>query len=168
MADKTTQSIEESAQNLNSPTESAHIAPLDSKAPYGYKADGTPKKKRGRPKKAELAKAKNPVGRPRGDNSAIAEMKARLLASPKSKKVLDTILDAALDDEHKNQSAAWKLLVDRMLPVSYFEKDKDSNGRAAVNITISGVGGEAIDIGSSQATQPSQDIEDIDYEVKDV
>jgi uncharacterized ferredoxin-like protein len=68
-------------------------------------------------------------------------MKARLLASPKSRKVLDSIVNAALDDEHKNQAAAWKLLMDRMLPVSYFEKDA-SGGRAAVNITITGVGGE--------------------------
>ena len=67
-------------------------------------------------------------------------MKARLLASPKSRKVLDSIVNAALDDEHKNQAAAWKLLMDRMLPVSYFEKDA-SGGRSAVNITITGVGG---------------------------
>jgi hypothetical protein len=82
-------------------------------------------KKRGRPSKASLAEArKQPVGRPRGDASAIEEFKARLIASPKSRKVLDAILDAALDDEHKNQAAAWKLLVDRMLPMSYFDKDK--------------------------------------------
>jgi hypothetical protein len=31
--------------------------------------------------------------------------------------------------------------MDRMLPVSYFEKDA-GGGRAAVNITITGVGGE--------------------------
>ena len=63
-----------------------------------------------------------------------------MMASPKSRKVLDSILDAALDDEHKNQAAAWKLLVDRMLPMSYFEKDRDNGGRPSVNITISGVG----------------------------
>ena len=63
-----------------------------------------------------------------------------MLASPKSKKVLDSILDAALNDDHKNQAAAWKLLMDRMLPVSYFEKDKADGGRPAVSITISGIG----------------------------
>ena len=100
-----------------------------------------PAKKRGRPSKAALAEArKQPVGRPRGDASAIEEFKARLMASPKSRKVLDAILDAALDDEHKNQAAAWKLLVDRMLPMSYFDKDKASGSRPSVNITITGVG----------------------------
>ena len=100
-----------------------------------------PQKKRGRPTKAALAEAaKRPVGRPKGDASAIEEFKARLMASPKSRKVLDARLDAALDDEHKNQAAAWKLLVDRMLPMSYFDKDKAGNSRPSVNITISGVG----------------------------
>lgn len=110
-----------------------------------------PPKKRGRPPKTALESVKKrPVGRPKGDASAIEEFKARLLASPKSRKVFDSILDAALDDEHKNQAAAWKLLMDRMLPVSYFEKDKNGGGRASVNITISGIGG-AVDIGSSDS-----------------
>ena len=103
--------------------------------------DNPAPKKKGRPTKSALAEAKKrPVGRPKGDASAIEEFKARLMASPKSRKVLDSILDAALDDEHKNQAAAWKLLVDRMLPMSYFEKDKAGGNRPSVNIVISGVG----------------------------
>ena len=94
-------------------------------------------------------------------NDAIKEFKARLLASPKSRKVLDSILDAALDDEHKNQSAAWKLLMDRMLPISYFDKDKEGGSRAAVNITISGVGGETINIGGNNSSE--DDIIDGEY-----
>jgi hypothetical protein len=117
-------------------------------------------KKRGRPSKASLAEArKQPVGRPRGDASAIEEFKARLMASPKSRKVLDSILDAALDDEHKNQAAAWKLLVDRMLPMSYFEKDKGGSSRPSVNITISGVG-ESVSIAGSDDIV---DVEEYDY-----
>ena len=73
-----------------------------------------------------------------------------MLASPKSQKVLDSIMNAALNDEHKNQAAAWKLLMDRMLPISYFEKDKLSGGRNSVSITISGINTEAtIDTGST-------------------
>lgn len=106
-----------------------------------------PKRRVGRPRKSEVEakkKGNRPVGRPKGDAAIINEMKARLLASPKSRKVLDSIVNAALDDEHKNQSAAWKLLMDRMLPVSYFEKEKENGGRPAVNITISGIGGETV------------------------
>ena len=111
------------------------------------------KKKIGRPKKS-LVKSKKlgnrgQIGRPKGDADAIKEYKARLLASPKSRKVLDSILNAALDDDHKNQAAAWKLLVDRLMPLSYFDKDKIGGGRSAVNITITGVGGEITPIGET-------------------
>ena len=100
------------------------------------------KPKRGRPRKSEVEARRKPgkVGRPKGDASIINEYKARMLASPKSRKVLDSILDAALNDDHKNQAAAWKLLMDRMLPVSYFEKEKADGGRPSVSITISGIG----------------------------
>ena len=84
-------------------------------------------KKIGRPRKVDV-ESKLPTkrgkgGRPKGDAGIINEYKARMLASPKSQKVLDTILNAALNDDHKNQGAAWELLMDRMLPISYFEKD---------------------------------------------
>ena len=112
------------------------------------------KKKIGRPKKS-LVKSKKlgnrgQIGRPKGDADAIKEYKARLLASPKSRKVLDSILNAALDDDHKNQAAAWKLLVDRLMPLSYFDKDKVGGGRSAVNITITGVGGDITTVGESE------------------
>ena len=103
------------------------------------------KRGRGRPRKSEVAAVKpgnkGQVGRPKGDAAIINEYKARMLASPKSRKVLETIFDAALDNDHKNQAAAWKLVMDRILPVGAFEKDvvKD-NGRNAIQINISGVG----------------------------
>ncbi len=104
-----------------------------------------PKRKRGRPRKSDVTSVKkgsrNAVGRPKGDAAIINEYKARMLASPKSRKVLDTIFEAAMDNDHKNQAAAWKLVMDRILPVAAFEKDivKDS-GRNAIQINISGVG----------------------------
>ena len=105
-------------------------------------------KKIGRPRKQDVESKKptkrNKVGRPPGDASIINEYKARMLASPKSKKVLDSILDAALNDDHKNQAAAWKLLMDRMLPISYFEKDNANGSRPSVSITISGIGDATI------------------------
>jgi hypothetical protein len=102
------------------------------------------KKKRGRPRKADIqAKqegGRGKVGRPKGDAAIINEYKARMLASPKSIKVLEAIFDAALDDEHKHQSSAWKLIVDRIAPVAAFEKDVIKNGGGnAISINISGV-----------------------------
>ena len=107
-----------------------------------------PKRKRGRPKKGEIVEkttgSRGKVGRPKGDASIINEYKARMLASPKSRRVLDSIFDAALNDDHKNQAAAWKLVMDRMLPLSYFEKDR-AGGRSAVSITISGIGSGSVE-----------------------
>ena len=68
-----------------------------------------------------------------------------MLASPKSRKVLDSIFNAAMDDDHKNQAAAWKLVMDRILPVAAFEKDiVQNNGKSAIQINITGVGGAEI------------------------
>jgi len=118
---------------LDTPTEHDSAVPLAPDSP-----------KRGRPprKDIEAKKHRNSVGRPLGDASKILEMKARLLNSPKSRKVLDSIFAAALDDNHSNQSAAWKLLIERMLPMTYFEKSKVGGGGAVVNITVSGLGTE--------------------------
>ena len=104
-----------------------------------------PKKRIGRPSNKDVAKKKTgnrgQVGRPKGDAAIMNEYKARMLASPKSAKVLETILSAALDDEHKNQAAAWKIVVDRMLPVGMFEKDVlQSGGKNSIQINITGVG----------------------------
>jgi hypothetical protein len=113
------------------------------------------KPKRGRPKKdnvlAKKAGNRGKVGRPKGDAAIMNEYKARMLASPKSAKVLETILSAALDDEHKNQAAAWKIVVDRMLPVGMFEKDVlASGGKNSIQINITGVGSTSV-VGSTDS-----------------
>lgn len=107
-------------------------------------SEETPKRGRGRPRKTELVEkskgSRGQVGRPKGDAAIINEYKARMLASPKSKKVLETIFNAALDDEHKNQAAAWKMIMDRIAPVAAFEKDVVQNGgKSAIQINITGV-----------------------------
>ena len=103
------------------------------------------KKKVGRPSKKDIESNKrgNRVarGRPKGDAAVINEYKARMLASPKSRKVLDAIFDAALNDEHKNQAAAWKLVMDRIAPTAVFEQEVlKSGGKSAITINITGVG----------------------------
>lgn len=122
------------------------------------------KKRRGRPPKNAIEsktanKGNRPVGRPKGDAGIINEYKARMLASPKSAKVLESIFNAALDDEHKNQAAAWKLVMDRIAPVAAFEKDvTKGSGKNSISINITGVGDTKI--------SAEQDITDVDYEQK--
>ena len=120
------------------------------------------KSRKGRPPSSELSAntKRNAVGRPKGDAAIINEYKARMLSSPKSRKVLDAIFDAALDNDHKNQAAAWKLVVDRILPVSAFEQDIiKQGGRSAIQINITGIG---------TTVSETEVVEDVtDVEIKD-
>lgn len=122
------------------------------------------KRGRGRPKKGEIVavKKKNTgvIGRPKGDTAIINEYKARMLNSPKSAKVLEAIYDAALNDEHKNQAAAWKLIVDRIVPVSAFEASKNGGSTPSISINISGLQSPSVDLAE-------QVIDVTDVEVKD-
>ena len=112
--------------------------------------------KRGRPPKSDIAEIKESrsVGRPKGDAAIINEYKLRMLNSPKSAKVLEAIYDAALNDEHKNQAAAWKLIVDRIIPVSAFETAKAGGGTPQISINISSIGAPTI--------QTTDDVIDVD------
>lgn len=103
--------------------------------------------KRGRPPKAALAeiKEKRSVGRPKGTTAIISEYRDRMLNSPKSAKVLEKIFDAALNDEHPHQAAAWKLVVDRVAPISAFDVSKGSGQAPSISINISGLSGPSVE-----------------------
>ncbi len=47
------------------------------------------------------------------------ELKQTLLEHPDAPKVIETVIRAALDDNHKNQAAAQKILMVRMLHIKY-------------------------------------------------
>ena len=121
-----------------------------------------------RPKKSELAAVKNKnkgvIGRPKGDTAIINEYKTRMLNSPKSAKVLESIFDAALNDDHKNQAAAWKLIVDRIVPVSAFEQAKQGSGTPSVSINIMGLGQATTTV--TDSFEQSED--DVTYDISDV
>ena len=53
---------------------------------------------------------------------------------PDVPKVREKVVRTALDDNHKNQMAAQKILMDRILPISSFEEAVDS--REKINIVI--------------------------------
>ena len=76
-------------------------------------------------------------GRPAGMRARQLELKQTLLEHPDVPKVIETVIRTALDDNHKNQTAAQKILMDRMLPISTFEKAADS--REKINIVINTV-----------------------------
>ena len=68
------------------------------------------------------------------------EIKRTLLERPDVLKVIETVRRTALDDNHKNQTAAQKILMDRMQPISTFEKAVDS--REKIHIVINTIRSE--------------------------
>jgi hypothetical protein len=119
------------------------------------------KKSKGRPKgSGKLTMAKYADAKPlamlaKTENQRVKELK-ELLINSAGVNVVQKTVQIALDDDHPAQMAALKLCMDRMLPVTLFEKEK--NQRSAVNITISGIGGVTI----GENTVEAEDIESKD------
>ena len=101
------------------------------------------KRKMGRPKGSYKSTIQRLADAPKGqilaktENEKIKELR-QLLINGAGTKVVEKAIQIALDDEHPCQSAMIKLCVDRMLPVSMFDKDKIQ--RSAVTINITGIG----------------------------
>ena len=116
----------------------------------------TAPRRRGRPPKSlvESKRKRGKVGRPAGDAQRIQEFKARLL-STSGTKIIDTVIRKALDDDDKDQIAALKMCMDRLLPTSLFEKDAKGQ-RNAVTINITGLGEAKVEA-----------VEEIDAEIID-
>ena len=64
-------------------------------------------------------------GRPEGMRAVQLDIQRRLIEHPDRAKVVEAVYRIALDDEHKHQAAAMKLLMDRMLPISVCDKNAD-------------------------------------------
>lgn len=119
----------------------------------------SPSKKRGRPRKAdvEAKKKRGVVGRPPGEAARIKEFYARLL-STSGEKVIETVLRKAMDDGDKDQVACLKMCIDRLLPISHFEKQ--GQGRSnSIQVQI-------VTTGTPQIA--ATETEEIGYEVIDV
>ena len=118
-----------------------------------------PPRKRGRPRKADIEakKNRNSVGRPPGEAARIKEFYARLL-STSGEKVIETVLRKAMDDQDKDQVACLKMCMDRLLPVSHFEKQ--GQGRSnAIQVQI-------VTTGTPQIA--AREAQEVGYEVIDV
>jgi len=118
-------------------------------------------KKKGRPKGAVNKKftmatyAERPAALlPKTEVQRIKELKDLLINSAGSN-VVHKAIEIAMNDEHPAQAAMLKLCMDRMLPVSLFEKE--GKQRNAVTINITGIG----------EINHAQTIDAEDIEVKD-
>ena len=100
------------------------------------------RRKVGRPLKKDIeAKKKGnrgKVGRPAGDAARINEFKARLLGTS-GDKIIETLIAKALNPDDKDNMAALKLCVDRILPLSVFDAAKNSGSTPQISINITGL-----------------------------
>tara|TARA_R110000868_G_scaffold166093_1_gene399977 strand:- start:1107 stop:1469 length:363 start_codon:yes stop_codon:yes gene_type:complete len=95
-----------------------------------------PKRSVGRPLGTKM------LGRPptmlvKTDHQKINELK-KLLLDGAGELVVTKAIEIAMNDAHPAQAAMIKLCMDRTLPVSLFEKDRQQ--RSAVTINITGLG----------------------------
>lgn len=106
------------------------------------------RRKVGRPLKKDIeAKKKGnrgKVGRPAGDAARINEFKARLLGTS-GDKIIETLIHKALDPNDKDQIAALKMCVDRVLPLSMFDAAKNSGTAPQISINITGLSNPTVD-----------------------
>jgi hypothetical protein len=118
------------------------------------------RRKLGRPLKKDIeAKKKGnrgKVGRPAGDSARIAEFKARLLGTS-GDKIIETLIHKALDPNDKDQIAALKMCVDRVLPLSVFDAAKNSGTTPQISINITGLTNPAVDAGVVDMIEDNSD-----------
>lgn len=60
-------------------------------------------------------------------------------------KAHNQIVRTALDETHKNQTAAQKILMDRILPISTFEKQFDNREKITINVSVIGKESETLE-----------------------
>jgi hypothetical protein len=142
--------VSSSTDALSSPAQAS--VPVPTKNPRGA----------GRPKKSAIAakKKRELRGRPPGEAARIREFHARLLTT-KGDHIIETIIKKALDPTDKDQAAMLKMCADRLLPLSYFEKNGQGQSKAGITINISGLTDAKID-----ASDNVIDAEDVDYDDK--
>ena len=82
--------------------------------------------------------SKTPVkrGRPAGTRARQLELKQTLLEHPDVPAVIETVVRTALDETHKNQTAAQKILMDRILPINTFDKKYDTKEKLTINVSV--------------------------------
>lgn len=145
---------------LSIPYDEAPVLVQDKEIPVLGKTRG-----KGRPKSSEIQavknKNKNKIGRPVGDAGRLQEFKARLLATGGSR-ILDKMIQIALDDEHPGQMAAIKMSMDRILPLSSFEAAKNAGNTPTITINVSGMT-SSVDI----QQETNEVIDDVQFEEKE-
>lgn len=78
------------------------------------------------------------IGRPIGQAARIEEFKQQLIATNGSV-LISKLIQVALHDGNPGQMAALKMCVDRILPVSHFDKATNGGQSPTISINITGL-----------------------------
>ena len=124
------------------------------KAVVSKEVKGVVKRGRGRPRgsfKTDLVRLAEGKGLIAGktEHQKIKELKSMLLDGA-GQQMVGKAIEIALNDKHPHQGAMIKLCIDRLLPLSLFEKEK--NQRSAITINITGLGAEPTVIDAEDIT----------------
>ena len=102
------------------------------------------------------------IGRPPGQTSRIDEFKQRLV-STSGDAIISKLIQIALHDGNPGQMSALKMCVDRVLPLSHFDKAVNGNQSPTISINISGLtNSTATVVGSQGDYGTTDDITDIE------
>ena len=94
-----------------------------------------------------MTRTGNPIGRPKGGSLAVKALND-FAEGADFPAVMNALVLAAKDPDHKAFAAAQKLIWDRIGHISHFDKPGGGTGHVAVNINISTMGevaGEVVD-----------------------
>lgn len=83
--------------------------------------------------KIAAPKPATPIAR----DNRIKEFRDLLLNATTGKAILERVISIATNDEHPGQMQALKMCVDRLVPQSYFEDQKEA--RTAIQVNIVGL-----------------------------
>ena len=101
------------------------------------------------------------IGRPVGQAARIEEFK-ELLVSTSGERVMSKLIQIALHDGNPGQMAALKMCVDRILPISHFDKAANGNQSPTISINISGLTNSTATVVGSQGQFAADDVLDVE------
>lgn len=101
------------------------------------------------------------LGRPVGQAGRIEEFKAFLMGD-NGPALMSKLVMIALNDTHPGQMSALKMCVDRVLPLSHFDKAANGNQSPTISINISGLTNSTATVVGSQGQFAADDVLDVD------
>lgn len=101
------------------------------------------------------------IGRPVGQAARIEEFKAFLMGD-NGPALMSKLVTIALNDTHPGQMSALKMCVDRVLPLSHFDKAANGNQSPTISINISGLTNSSATVVGSQGQFAADDVLDVE------